>query len=138
MRRNVMILSILAAITGSFCGVAPAFAQDAPIATGKQAAGTARIDILSLTRTDGDTVTIRFMVKNVDGNSVSLTLGNTKLLDLVNRRLYGSSVYSNSCSTRPNVNAVCWIVFAAPPVGLKTINIQFQEDFGLITVPMTN
>jgi hypothetical protein len=67
-----------------------------------------------------------------------MTLANMKLIDLANRRSYSPGVSSSSCRTEPGERTICWAVFAAPNANVKTINVQFYEDFGLIPVSIVN
>ena len=116
----------------------PALADDAPIASGQTANGKARADILSLKRTEGDTVTIRFAIINNGNQTLSMTLGNMKLIDLVNRRSYSPGVTSPNCRTEAGERSICWAVFAAPNGSTKTINVQFYENFDLISTPIAD
>ncbi len=112
-----------------------ASAQDAPIATGQQTNGSVKAEILSVKRTEGDTITFRFAVINGGSQDFSMTLGNMQLIDLVNRRSYSSGL-SSSCQIKAGAKTICWAIFGAPPVGVKSINIKFYENFDLISVPL--
>jgi hypothetical protein len=114
-----------------------AAAAEAPIASGQQTNGKVSAEILSLNRTEGDTLTLRFAVVNDSNQSLSLTLGNMNLIDLVNRRSYSPGLTSQKCRAEPSTRSICWAVFAAPPANVKTINVQFYEDFDLISVPLS-
>jgi hypothetical protein len=120
----------------SQCNIATA--DEAPIAFGQQANGKARAEILLVKRTEGDTLTLRFAIVNDGNQPLSMTLGNMKLVDLVNRRSYSPGVSSTFCRTEPGERTTCWAVFAAPPASVKTINVQFYEGFDLISVPVVN
>ena len=112
MRRTVLIPLFaglaLACPVGLFSSTG-ARADDAPIASGEQASGKIHVDVLSL-----------------------------KLIDLVNRRSYGPGVTSAGCHAEPGARSTCWAVFAAPPAGTKSMNLQFYEDFDLIAAPVAN
>lgn len=109
---------------------------EAPIASGQADNHRARADVLSLTRTEGDTVTLRFAIANEGNSNVSITMPNLRLIDLVNRRTYSPGVTSSSCLIPAGERRVCWAVFAAPNAGVRTVNVQFYEGFGLIPVPV--
>ena len=117
---------------------AAARADDAVLASGNQTNGKAHVDILSLKRTEGDTLTIRFVVVNDGNRTMTLYLPNLRLIDLINRRSYGTGVTSTNCAVEPGARTNCWAVFAAPPANVKSINVTFHEDFGLISVPIEN
>jgi len=123
------ILSLWAIVMAS-----QAHAQQ-PIASGGQTNGKARVEVLSATRTEGDTLTLRFIISNENSQDMSLTLGNLQLVDLVNRRTYGAGLTSR-CQVPVASRTVCWAIFAAPPVTVKSINMQFYENFDLIPVPL--
>lgn len=114
----------------------PALAQEAPIARGIQDNGKAVIEILSLARTEGDTVTLRLALVNENNRDMSLVLGNMRLIDLTNRRRYEPGLDSGGCRADAGQRRVCWAIFAAPPPGVKSINVKFYEDFPLISVPL--
>jgi len=65
-----------------------AFADDQPAASGTGEDGKVRVDVLSIKRTEGETVTLRFNLVNNSGSDFSIVLGNMHLVDLVNRRSY--------------------------------------------------
>jgi hypothetical protein len=121
------------------CGAAnSAHAEDAVIATGQQSNGKARADILSLKRTEGDTLTLRFAIANENGKTLMMVLGNMRLIDLVNRRSYEPGVKSPDCNIPNGEKRICWAVFAAPGANVRSLNVAFDEDFGLISVPISN
>jgi hypothetical protein len=115
-----------------------AHADEAPIASGQQTNGKARVDILSLKRTEGGTVTLRFAVTNENNADLSMTIGNMRLIDLVNRRTYSPGLESPSCRIPSTEKHICWAMFAAPNASVNMINVSFYEDFGLIPVPISN
>jgi hypothetical protein len=128
-------VGFLAGVAAFVLSAAGAGATEAPIATAQKTNGSARVDILSLKRTEGDTLTLRFAVTNGGNANLSITTGNLKLVDLVNRRTYDAGVYS-PCVIEPDQRANCWAVFAAPNASVKSINVNFYEDFGLISTPI--
>ena len=132
-------LARLAFLICAFAALAShrAIADDAPIASGKQTNGKARAEILSLKRTEADTITLRFAVANEDNSDLSMTISNMQLIDLVNRRTYQPGIQSSSCRIPAGERRVCWAVFAAPIASVRTLNVKFYEDFDLIPVPIT-
>jgi hypothetical protein len=97
-----------------------------------------RIDIISLKRTEGDTVTLRLNLRNEGNRDVSLTLGNARLIDLANRRRYDAGLTSSQCRAESGKQASCWAVFGAPPKSVKTMTVQFYESFDLVSgVPLS-
>jgi hypothetical protein len=113
--------------------VSAAKADDAPVVSGVSADGKVHADILSLKRTEGDTVTLRFAIVNDSNNTVSITVGNMRLIDLVGRASYEPGVTSSTCSAESGAKAVCWAVFAAPGPDTKSINVKFYDTFELIS-----
>jgi hypothetical protein len=116
--------------------VSAAKADDAPVASGVSADGKVRADMLSLKRTEGDTVTLRFAIVNDSNKTVSVTVGNMRLIDLVGRASYEPGVTSSTCSAESGAKAVCWAVFAAPGPDTKSINVKFYDTFELISTPI--
>lgn len=135
--RSALISAALAAAS-VISLAATARADGTPIATGQQTNGKARAEITALQRTEGDTVTLRFTIVNDNNDALSLTLANMTLLDLVNRRSYEPGVTSPACRIPSGERRTCWAVFAAPGAGVRTLNVSFYEDFGLIPVPVAN
>ncbi len=135
-RRAIIAALVLSAAT--YGAGTTAQADEAVIATGQQTNGKARADILSLKRTEGDTMTLRFAVANENSKTLLVVLGNMRLFDLVNRRSYEPGVKSPECNIPPGERRVCWAVFAAPGANVRSLNVSFDEDFGLISVPITN
>jgi outer membrane protein OmpA-like peptidoglycan-associated protein len=78
-------------------------AHDAPVVSGVSADGKVHADMLSLKRTEGDTVTLRFAIVNDSNRTVSTTLGNMRLIDLVGRTSYEPGVTSSTCSLAVDV-----------------------------------
>jgi hypothetical protein len=116
--------------------VSAAKADDAPAVSGLSADGKVHADILSLKRTEGDTVTLRFAIVNDSNKTVSITVGNMRLIDLVGRASYEPGVTSSTCSAESGAKAVCWAVFAAPGPDTKSINVKFYDTFELISTPI--
>jgi hypothetical protein len=136
MRRQFLCFAgVLSCILAS---AVPTKADDAPVASGVSSDGKVRADMLSLKRTEGDTVTLRFAIVNDSNRTVSTTLGNMRLIDLIGRTSYEPGVTSSSCSAEAGAKAICWAVFAAPGPNTKSINVKFYDDFDLISTPITN
>ena len=130
-------LLLLSGIGMSFTGALPACAQDASLGSALSPDGKVRIDIVSLKRTEGDTVTVRFQVTNNSNDSYGVTVDNMRLIDIVGRRSYTPGV-SARCSIPVGQRFTCYAIFGAPPAGTRTINIQFYERMDLITgVPIS-
>ncbi|HEV2571352.1 MAG TPA: hypothetical protein VGU72_06415 [Beijerinckiaceae bacterium] len=118
--------------------ISSALAQSPSIGSGTSPDGKVRIDIISLKRTEGDTLTLRFQVANESNASYGVTTGNIYLLDIVGRRSYSPGVTSPSCSTPVGQKSACYAIFGAPPASTQKINVQFYEKMDLITgVPIS-
>jgi len=100
--------------------------------------GKVRVQILSLRRTESDTVTLRFQVTNNSNDDYRVVPVNLRLIDIAGRRIYSPGVTSNNCITPVGQQLTCYAVFGAPPSGTKTMTVQFYEKFDLITgVPVS-
>ena len=107
-------------------------AQDKPLASTTSAEGDVRIDITSLKRTEGETLTLRFQVTNNSTDTFRVVAENIKLIDIVGRRMYSPGVTGSGCSTPVQKRSSCYAIFGAPPATTKTISIQFYEKIDLI------
>jgi|SRR4051812_44006831 hypothetical protein len=129
----------LAAMLGACAALSatsPAFSAALGIATSPD--GKTRVEVLSLKRTEGETVTLRFQVTNDGNDTFSMTLGNSKLVDMVGRRIYSPGLTSSGCSTPAGQQLACYAVFGAPPAGTQKMSVQFYEKLDLITnVPIS-
>jgi hypothetical protein len=110
-----------------------AHAEDRPIASTATHDGKVHVDILSLKRTEGKTVTLRFILANNGERDFSMVVGNIHLVDLAARRSYGAGLMSSSCSASPGGQVNCWATFAAPPEATKTLAVQFYENLDLVS-----
>jgi hypothetical protein len=110
-----------------------AHSEDRPIASTATHDGKAHVDVLSLKRTEGGTVTLRFVLANDGEGDFSMVLGNMHLVDLAARRSYRAGLMSSSCSTPPGRQVNCWATFAAPPEATKTLAVQFYENLDLLS-----
>jgi hypothetical protein len=108
-------------------------AEDRAIASTATHDGKVRVDILSLKRTEGGTVTLRFAVANNGAGDFSMVVGNIHLVDLAARRSYGAGLMSASCNTPAGGQMNCWATFAAPPEATKTLAVQFYENLDLVS-----
>jgi hypothetical protein len=130
------VLVLLVCATG-LSPLPVAMADEAPIASARHATGKARADILSLRRTEGETLTLRFAVANDGDKGLSINLREVGLIDLVNRRSYTPGLTSSSfCSIAPTERTICWAVFGSPGSGVKTINVRIPEGFDLVSTPI--
>ena len=135
--KRVLLLSLVSCAL-SAQPLINAHADETAVASGQQTNGKARVDILSLKRTEGGTVTLRFAVTNENNNTLSIVIGNMRLIDLVNRRIYEPGLQSPSCNVPSTERLICWAMFAAPNASVSMVNVSFYEDFGLIPVPISN
>ena len=136
MRRQ--FLSFVSVVSCAFLAAVSAVkADDAPVASGVSADGKVRADMLSLKRTEGDTVTLRFAIVNDSNRTVSTTLGNMRLIDLVGRASYEAWRYVllmlRGCGSE---NDLLGGVRVGP--NTKSINVKFYDAFDLIQTPITN
>jgi hypothetical protein len=117
---------------------APAVNAAPSLGSATSSDGKTRVDIVSLKRTEGDTVTLRFQVTNGGNDSFSMTTGNAKLIDMVGRRIYSPGLTSSTCSTPSGEQLACYAVFGAPPAGTQKMSVQFYEKLDLISgVPIS-
>jgi len=111
----------------------PAFSAAPVLGAAASPDGKARVEILSLKRTEGETVTLRFQVTNAGNDTYSMTLGNSRLVDIVGRRIYSPGLTSSGCSAPAGQQLACYAVFGAPPAGTQKMSVQFYEKLDLIT-----
>ena len=95
--------------------------------------GKTRVDIVSLKRTEGDTVTLRFQITNGGNDNFSMTPGNARLIDMTGRRIYSPGLTSSTCSAPAGEQLACYAVFGAPPAGTQKMSVQFYEKLDLIS-----
>jgi hypothetical protein len=115
-----------------------ASADEQPAASAMNAEGKVRVDVLSLKRTEGDTVTLRIAVVNNGNDNYPIVMSSVKLIDIVNRRTYGAGLSTSVCNPAPDHRLACWAMYAAPPANAKTMSVQIPEHFDLITgIPVT-
>lgn len=112
--------------------VPAALAEEKPVASAATEDAKEHVDILSLKRTEGGTVTLRFVVTNTRDSDFSMVAGNIHLVDLAARRSYGAGLTSSSCNAPPGGKVICWAIFGAPPVATKTMAVQFYENIDLL------
>ena len=134
-RLNAAALATLVIVALAPCIVR---AEEVPIASGTRTNGKGHVDILSLKRTEGDTLTLRIAVSNDGNRSLDINLGLARLIDLVGRRYYFPGLTSPRCEAASGERTICWAIYAAPNPGIKSVNVIFDEDFGLIPVPIGN
>ena len=126
-------LTALLLTLASLWGATGTWAQDKSLASVSDASANVRIDITSLKRTEGDTLTLRLKVTNAGASSYSMVADNIRLIDLVGRRVYTPGVTGPSCSTQAGKVTACYAIFASPPATTKAINVQFYEKVDLIS-----
>jgi hypothetical protein len=105
--------------------------EQSPVAAVTSQNGKVRVEILSLKRTEGNTVQLRWRVVNDDNQAYRMTTLNERLIDMPARREYSSGLGSN-CSAEPDQRVVCWAVFAAPPAATKSMTVHFYEALDLV------
>jgi hypothetical protein len=111
----------------------PAFSATPVLGSATSPDGKTRVEILSLKRTEGETVTMRFQVTNGGNDTYGMTLGNSRLVDMVGRRIYSPGLTSSGCSVSAGQQLACYAVFGAPPAGTQKMSVQFYEKLDLIT-----
>jgi hypothetical protein len=113
-------------------------AQDQAPGVATSPDGKVRVQVLSLKRTEGDTVTLRFEIANDSNSNYTVTVGNMRLIDIAGRRIFSPGVTSSSCAAQIGERVKCYAIFGAPPAGTKTMAVQFYEKMDLITgVPIS-
>jgi hypothetical protein len=118
--------------------VSPAFSASPVLGSAISADGKTRVDILSLKRTEGETVTLRLQVTNDGNETFGITIGNTRLVDMASRRIYSPGLTTNNCSVPAGQQLACYAVFGAPPTGTQKMSVQFYEKLDLITgIPLS-
>lgn len=129
-------LTRLAAMLGACAALSatsPAFSATPALGSATTPDGKTRVEILSLKRTEGETITLRFQVVNDGNDTFSMTLGNSKLVDMVGRRIYSPGLTSSGCSVPSGQQLACYAVFGAPPAGTQKMSVQFYEKLDIIT-----
>ena len=109
-----------------------------PVATVKNLDADVRIDILSLKRTENNTVTLQIELVNNGAGDGGITASNTRLVDLIGRRRYDSGLEMEAPCSAPNGGKKqCWMMFAAPPAATKSVNVQFHGSWPLVSAPIS-
>lgn len=132
----------LLAATAFLAVVSGALAQDA-IATADGETTGVRIEITELSRSSGETVTLKFRLINDSGENASpyglmetSDVGNVHLLDAAGRKKYlaitdsdGKCVCSGGLTTQldPGKSINLWARFPAPPVEVKEVSVVFPH-----------
>jgi hypothetical protein len=130
----LVLCCAMAATAGS-----PSRAHAQALSSATSPDGKVRLEILSLKRTEGDTVTLRFQIVNESNDRFFVTIPNMRLIDIAGRRFYNPGIMSGSCSAQIGEKMPCYAVFAAPPPSTKTLTVQFYGNVGLITgVPISD
>lgn len=123
--------ALLIGLCGLFLAPPSAQAEEAGAATSPD--GKVRVQVLSLKRTDGETLTLQFQITNSGNDRYSMTLGNMRLIDMAGRRIYSPGLTSPTCNTPVGQQLTCYAVFGAPPASTRTMTVQFDENLRLIT-----
>ncbi len=132
--RSACFVALLAGLSGS----AALADGSAPVATVKNLDADVRIDILSLKRTENNTVTLQIELVNNGAGDGGITASNTRLVDLIGRRRYDAGLEMAAPCNAPNGGKKqCWMMFAAPPAATKSINVQFYGDWPLVSAPIS-
>ena len=125
-------------ICAALVEVSPAFSAAPILGSATSFDSKTRVDILSLKRTEGETVTLRFQVTNNGNDTFGMTVGNARLIDMAGRRIYSPGLTSSGCSVQAGQQLACYAVFGAPPAGTQKMSVQFYEKLDLITgVPLS-
>jgi len=125
-------------ICATLLAMSPAFSATPNLGFATSSDGKTRVDVVSLKRTEGETVTLRFQVTNDGSDTYGMTLGNSRLVDVVGRRIYSPGLTSSGCSVPAGQQLVCYAVFGAPPSGTQKMSVQFYEKLDLITsIPLS-
>jgi hypothetical protein len=132
-KRAARIVALLVGFSVPFLTFSDVRAQDKPVGSATTSDGKVRLDVLSLKRTEGETVTLRWQIINDGNEGYSMTPGNMKLLDIPGRRSYSPGVVSPSCSAQIGQRMTCYAVFGAPPAATKTMAVQFYEKIEMIS-----
>jgi len=110
--------------------------QSAPTATSTD--GKMHVQVISLKRSEGDTVMLRIRITNTGNDDYRIVLDNLRLLDIPGRRVYSPGVTSSNCMTPVGQQLTCWAIFGAPPAATKIMAVQFYEHLDLISgVPVS-
>ena len=129
---------LLRGFAGLLLALPHARAQDQALGSATSTDGKVRLEILSLKRTEGDTVTLRWQIMNNGNDSYGMTPSNIHLVDIPGRRVYSPGLTSPNCSTPAGQRMTCYAVFGALPAATKTMTVQFYEKIELISgVPVS-
>ena len=132
--RSACLLTFLAGLSAT----AALAESPTPVASVKNLDADVRIDILSLKRTENNTVTLQFALVNEGAGEGGITALNTRLIDLVGRRRYDAGLeMAGPCSAPNGGRKLCWVMFAAPPASTKTVNVQFYGNWPLVSTPIS-
>jgi hypothetical protein len=120
-------------ICAALFAASPALSATPVLGSATSQDGKTRVDIVSLKRTEGETVTLRFQVTNNGNETYGMTVGNSRLVDMIGRRIYSPGLTSSGCSVPAGQQLACYAVFGAPPAGTQKMSVQFYEKLDLIT-----
>lgn len=124
-------------------GTAAVPAQQAPIATADGETSGTRIEVTELSRTSGDTVTLKFRMINDSGEAISpyelmdtSDVRHVHLIDAVGKKKYlviadsdGKCVCSGDISHKLDAGKSMnlWAKFPAPPPEVKEVSVVFPH-----------
>ena len=122
--------------------VPPVLTDGPPIATTQQTNGKARVNVLSLKRTEGDTMTLRYVVINDNSRgNLQINRDYVQILDIVNRRRYEAGL-SSECYLRAEQQQLCWAIFAAPKDNPQMLSVVIRAvgdpPFDIVSVPFSS
>jgi hypothetical protein len=134
--RRALAVGVLAALLGlPFAAVR---AEEQPVGSVATEDGTVRVEVLSLKRTEGGTVTLRWRVINSGNADYVIVVRSVRLIDVPARKYYEVGLGNDTCRTPPDQKLTCWAMFAAPPANTRSIAVRFWEHLDLISgVPVT-
>jgi len=125
-------------ISAALLAISPAFSATPTLGSATSPDGKTRFDVVSLKRTEGETVTMRFQITNDGNETYGVTVGNSRLVDVAGRRIYSPGLTSSNCSVPAGQQLACYAVFGAPPAGTQKMSVQFYEKWDLITgIPLS-
>ncbi len=137
-RRSLTKIVPVLGICAAFFAASPTFSATTVLGSAISSDGKTRIDILSLKRTEGETVTLRLQVTNDGNDTFGITVGNARLVDMIGRRIYSPGLTSTTCSVPAGQQLACYAVFGAPPAGTQKMSVQFYEKLDMITgIPLS-
>jgi hypothetical protein len=138
LRRARSLLATITLLAGVVLVIPTARADDPAVGSAASGDGKVRVEVTSLKRSEGDTVTLRFQLTNNSNGGYTIAMSNVRLIDVPGRRIFSPGVTSSICSAQAGQQSKCYAIFGAPPAGTKTMTVKFYEQFDLIVgVPIS-